>query len=156
MILIDGHNLIAKIPGWSLQMADKEDRLIELLQEFARVNRKTIEVYFDGAPAGYPASKNYGRVKAHFIRKGILVDHVIIDRIRKIGKQANQVRIVSSDREVQMGVHHYSANYISSEDFSKEIFSKMAGEKTIEKPDPSRQSAEELAEYEELFRKKKK
>ena len=47
--LIDGHNLIPKIPGLSLEMLDDEDRLIELLQEFARVRRQRIEVFFDQA-----------------------------------------------------------------------------------------------------------
>lgn len=156
MILIDGHNLIAKIPGWSLQMADKEDRLIELLQDYARVKRKTIEVYFDGAPAGFANSRNFGRVKAHFIRKEITVDHVIIERVRSMGRRASQVRVVSSDREVQRGVRAYAADFVSSEDFCKEIFNMNTGKETVEKPDPNRQSAQEIAEFEEMFRRKKK
>ena len=38
--LIDGHNLIPKIPGMSLRMEDDEQELIQLLQDFSRYKRK--------------------------------------------------------------------------------------------------------------------
>ena len=48
MIIVDGHNLIPKIKGLSLKMLDDESELIQILQEYARLTRKKIEVYFDG------------------------------------------------------------------------------------------------------------
>ena len=50
--LIDGHNLIAKIPGLSLSMPDDEERLVELLNRFGQHSRGKLEVFFDGAPPG--------------------------------------------------------------------------------------------------------
>ncbi len=49
--LIDGHNLIPKL-GLRLDSPDDEMELAAILQEFARLNRREVEVYFDGAPAG--------------------------------------------------------------------------------------------------------
>ncbi|MBP1702274.1 MAG: hypothetical protein H6Q38_1381, partial [Chloroflexi bacterium] len=40
--IVDGHNLIPKIPGLSLRAIDDEMQLIELLQEFCRVQRKAL------------------------------------------------------------------------------------------------------------------
>ena len=50
--IIDGHNLIAKLPGLDLSMPDDEQRLIEVLMRFGRAGSHRIEVYFDAAPAG--------------------------------------------------------------------------------------------------------
>ena len=48
--LIDGHNLIPKL-GLRLDSVDDEMELVAILQEFARLERSQIEVYFDGAPS---------------------------------------------------------------------------------------------------------
>ena len=48
---VDGHNLIPKV-GLRLDSFDDEMELVALLQEFARLHRRQVEVYFDGAPAG--------------------------------------------------------------------------------------------------------
>ena len=50
--IVDGHNLIPKVPGLNLQDMEDELQLVELLQEFCRINRKQVEVYFDNAPPG--------------------------------------------------------------------------------------------------------
>jgi hypothetical protein len=41
--LIDGHNLIPKIPGMNLGDVDDETQLIEMLQEFCRRRRKQVK-----------------------------------------------------------------------------------------------------------------
>lgn len=51
-LLIDGHNLIGKTPWIDLGALDDEDELIRLLQEYARIRRKKIEVYFDQLRSG--------------------------------------------------------------------------------------------------------
>jgi len=78
IFLIDGHNLIPHIPGLSLKELDDECQLIGMLQEFSRVSRQRVEVYFDKAPAGQSGTRNYGAVKAHFIREDSTADEAII------------------------------------------------------------------------------
>ena len=62
--LIDGHNLIPKL-GLRLDACDDELALVTRLQEFCRLRRAQVEVYFDGAPPGQPASRKFGAVTAH-------------------------------------------------------------------------------------------
>ncbi len=61
LILIDGHNLIPKIPGMSLADLDDENQLIPLLQTYCRKRRNTVEVYFDRAPVGRAGNGALGR-----------------------------------------------------------------------------------------------
>ena len=56
--IIDGHNLIPRIPDLSLQDIDDEMQLVEMLQDFCRISRKKVEVYFDNAPPGQLRCKN--------------------------------------------------------------------------------------------------
>jgi uncharacterized protein len=119
--LIDGHNLIPKIPGFSLKSLDDEQELIAVLQEYCRIRRKTVEVYFDRAPAGMAGTRAYGTVKAHFVRKGVTADNAIIARVRQLGRTATNWVVVSSDRRVQIEVKSLGAQVVSSEEFSQEV-----------------------------------
>ena len=74
--LIDGHNLIPKI-GLRLDSVDDEMDLIAVLQEFARLKRQQVEVYFDGAPTPQAGTRSLGTVRAHFIRLGQTADNAI-------------------------------------------------------------------------------
>jgi predicted RNA-binding protein with PIN domain len=119
--LIDGHNLIAKIPGLSLSMPDDEERLIELLNRFGREGRRKLEVYFDGAPPGQAGVRDYGRVRAHFVAAGQTADAAIRGRLVKLGKSASGWVVVSSDREVQAAAHEAHAKVLRAEDFSHQV-----------------------------------
>ena len=69
--LIDGHNLIPKL-GLKLADPDDEIQLIERLGEFCQIQQTQVEIYFDGATPGQPSLRRFGRVTAHFIRKGMI------------------------------------------------------------------------------------
>ena len=116
--LIDGHNLIPKVQGLSLQTLDDEERLISLLQEFCRATRKTVEVYFDNAPAGQSRSRKYGLVQAHFIRQGTTADQAIELRLTRLGKQARNWTVVSSDRRIQTAARAVHAKVLTAETFA--------------------------------------
>ena len=62
--IIDGHNLIPKIPGINLGDIDDEVQLIKMLQDFCRLRRTRVEVYFDNAPPGEVQDKKHGQVSA--------------------------------------------------------------------------------------------
>jgi predicted RNA-binding protein with PIN domain len=116
--LIDGHNLIPKIPGLSLKSMDDEIQLIQVLQDFCRQTGKNVEVYFDNAPVGQVQSRRYGRVKANFVRAGRSADEAILARVRSLGREAKNWHVVSSDREVIAGARSYQAQVISSDEFA--------------------------------------
>jgi predicted RNA-binding protein with PIN domain len=116
--LIDGHNLIPKF-GLRLDSVDDEMELVSILQEFARLKRQQVEVYFDGAPIGSSGSRSLGTVRAHFIRLGQTADNAIRARLTNMGKSAKNWTVVSSDREVQSAARVHQAQFISSEEFAR-------------------------------------
>lgn len=118
--LIDGHNLIPKL-GLRLDSPDDEMELAAVLQEFARLNRRQVEVYFDGAPAGHAGTRSLGTVKAHFVRLGQTADAAIHARLQKMGRAAKNWTVVSSDREIQSAARAAQAESLTSEEFVKLI-----------------------------------
>jgi predicted RNA-binding protein with PIN domain len=116
--LIDGHNLIPKIPGFSLETMDDEMQLVELLQEFCRRQRKEAEVYFDNAPPGQKQARVFGPVTAHFVRQGTTADDAIRARLGRLGRDARNWTVVSSDHNVQASARAARAHYIPSEVFA--------------------------------------
>lgn len=150
--IIDGHNLIPKIPGLSLKAMDDENQLIELLQEFCRLQRKTVEVYFDNAPPGQPRSRIFGHVKAHFVRRGMTADQAISNRLERLGKEARNWTLVSSDLAVQASARMVQAQYISSEAFAR-LLKKTSGpaDKNAGERPEGPLSGEDLDEWLNLF-----
>jgi predicted RNA-binding protein with PIN domain len=118
--LIDGHNLIPKL-GMRLDTMDDEEQLISRLQEFCRLRRAQVEVYFDGALPGQAAMRKAGAVTAHFVRKGSIADAAIEARLARLGKAARNWTVVSSDRRVQSAAGAAHASTLSSEDFAHEM-----------------------------------
>ncbi|MEW6403848.1 MAG: NYN domain-containing protein [Chloroflexota bacterium] len=114
--LVDGHNLIPKL-GLRLDSIDDEMELVAILQEFARLGRKQVEVFFDGAPSPHAGTRSLGAVKAHFVPLGQTADNAILARLKKLGHAAKNWTVVSSDRQVQVNAHAAHAEVISSEEF---------------------------------------
>lgn len=151
-LLIDGHNLIPWIPGIKLSDPDDEMQLVKLLQEYCQVKRKKAIVYFDQAPAGFSGLKQYGKVQANYVRKGRTADDAIMEKLRKLGKRARNVTVVSSDRQVQQAARAAHARVISSEAFAAE-WESLVSEEPYFDPRNRSLSEEELIEWEAIFRR---
>ena len=117
--LIDGHNLIPKIPGLCLQDPEDEIKLVARLQEFARVEKASIEVYFDRAAPGFSGTRRIGSVKAHFVPGTTTADDRIINRIRSMGAAIRNYTIVTSYRRIQVEAKALKARVVPSEVFSR-------------------------------------
>ena len=115
--LIDGHNLIPKL-GLRLDSVDDEMELVAILQEFCRLERRQVEVFFDGAPANHAGNRKLGSVTAHFVRLGATADDAIRNRLRALGKNARNWTVVSSDRQVQAEARGVHAEVVSSDSFA--------------------------------------
>jgi len=154
--LVDGHNLIPKVPGLNLEAMDDEIQLIEMLQEFCRVRRKQVEVVFDNAPAGQPRARNYGTVIARFARAGQTADALIQAQLQRLGRAARNWTVVSSDHQVQAAARAARAPYLSSEVFAGLLEEALQGSGTR---DLHRSEAglppEEVDEWLRLFHEKK-
>ena len=149
--LIDGHNLIPKLPGLSLEAIDDERQLIDWLQIFCKVRQKDAEVYFDGAPAGFPASRKIGRVKAYFIRQGATADGAIEARLAALKGGAQNYEVVSSDRQVQAAARRARARVVTSEEFARELLN-TRDTGGPDSPDEPGSSPDQLAEWEARFK----
>jgi predicted RNA-binding protein with PIN domain len=147
--LIDGHNLIPKL-GLRLDSADDEMELAAILQEFARLERRQVEVYFDGAPAGQTGARRLGTIKAHFVPLGQTADNAIRARLKRLGRDAKNWVVVSSDRQVQTDARAAQASVISSDEFASTLKSNTS----ISKQDGSdhKLSAAELKEWLNIFK----
>ncbi len=139
--LVDGHNLIPKIPGITLKDPDDELALINLLERFARQKRTRVEVFFDQAPASRAGSRSFGTVKAYFIRQGTTADQAIVSRLRLLGNEAKNWTVVSSDREILAEARAAHSKTMPSSEFadmlSKGISSPGQGADKRETPELS-------------------
>jgi len=147
--LIDGHNLIPKM-GLRLDEPDDEMELVHLLQEFARLRRQQVEVYFDGAPTGLAGTRKLGSVKAHFVPLGQTADSAIRKRLNSMGKTSKGWTVVSSDREVQSAARVNLAGFISSEEFVVQARSALI-QAARKGRDEKRLSAQEVEDWLRLF-----
>lgn len=151
--LIDGHNLIPKL-GMRLDALDDESELIAILQEFCRLERRQVEVFFDGAPSSQAGTRKLGAVTATFSPLGSPADNAIRNRLKKLGKAAKNYTVVTSDREVQSSARVLQADIISSDEFAKSLKQVMnsprmaKGERVVSK--------EEVDEWMKMFGGKKK
>ena len=151
--LIDGHNLIPKL-GLRLDSIDDEMELIAILQEFCRLERRQVDVYFDGAPTPHAGTRKLGAVTAHFSPVTTTADNAIRNRLRKLGKSAKNWIVVSSDRQVQTEARSARAEIISSDEFAKTLRQVMnstkisKGERVVSK--------HEVDEWMQVFGRKEK
>ncbi len=152
--LIDGHNLIPKL-GLNLRNMDDELELVSRLQAFCRAARKPVEVYFDGAPAGQVGTRKFGMVTAHFVRLGTTADSAIAARLKKLGRDARNWTVVTSDRRVQSEARGVGAQVLTSDDFAGQVI------ESLRAPAPGSanergMTSEEVDEWLRLFRENKR
>jgi predicted RNA-binding protein with PIN domain len=151
--LIDGHNLIPKL-GLRLESIDDELELVSILQEFCRLERRQVEVYFDGAPALQAGTRKLGAVTAHFVSLTSNADSAIRKRLKKMGKAAKNWTVVTSDRQVQADARAAQAEVISSETFAGRL-RQVKNSPRIPKGERSL-STQEVDEWLKIFEERKK
>jgi predicted RNA-binding protein with PIN domain len=145
--LIDGHNLIGKLPGVYLDDLDDEHTLIEILQEFCQDAAKQVEVYFDHSASGHARARVHGRVTARYVRSGETADQAIARRLKSLGNEAANWTVVSSDNQVQTAARRARARVIDSENFAREL--SAGGDETA--PDDRKLSEDEIDDWLEMF-----
>lgn len=150
--LIDGHNLIPKL-GLRLDSINDEMELISILQEFCRLERKQVEVFFDGAPTPQAGSRKLGSVTAHFVRLGTTADNAIRNKVKGLGKSAKNWTVVSSDRQVQAEARAAQAEVVSSDSFA--ILLKRARNSASKPTDERKLSNQEVEDWLKLFGERK-
>lgn len=149
--LIDGHNLIPKIPGLNLHQVDDESELIGILQSFCGAKQKDAVVFFDGAPPGYDGTRSYGRVTAVFVRQGKTADTAIREYLHQLGKAAKNWVVVTSDRQILSEARAKGAGMISSAAFSQQVVAASGARPMSKKGNDPVLSEDELKDWMTLF-----
>jgi len=146
--LIDGHNLIRKIPNLNLDDLDDEKELIQLLQDYCLIVGKDAEVYFDRSASGHARASVHGRVTARFVRSGETADQAIARHLKRLGNLAANWTVVSSDKEVLLAAKRARAKTISSENFSQELIAEHSSSGSADSPELS---SKEIEDWLKLF-----
>jgi predicted RNA-binding protein with PIN domain len=156
--LIDGHNLIAQMPGMALADPDDEVQLVLRLRQFAARKKQKIIVVFDhGIPGGWSRDLSTGPVKVVFAGSHSNADRVIMERLRD-AKTPTDIKVVSSDGEIQRMAKARRAEVISSQDFVLALFKPPPGAVTRSRRDARedvRLSKDEVREWLRLFKERK-
>ena len=119
---IDGHNLIPKLHGIRLSDDHDEQDLLERLQEYSRLSRRKLTVFFDKAPDNRTRNSSYGTLHVVYVTHNTKADEEIIARVNRAGnKNAGEITVVSSDQHVCWQCHQAGAKTLPSEQFAAEM-----------------------------------
>ncbi len=154
--IVDGHNLIPKIRGLSLSQLDDESRLIEILQNYSRLRRKKVEIFFDRAAVGRAGSYMAGTIRVTHVSEKTTADEEIIQRIRNAGKRASELLVISSDHHIQTQARNLGAKVLSSDQFVLELYAALndSGSSVPDAKNERSLTAEEIQEWITLFSSK--
>lgn len=154
-LLIDGHNLIPRIPGLSLSQIDDEEKLVGLLRKYAAQHRAHVVVVFDsGNLAGRSRELSGGGVEAIFAGSGTIADRILIERIREL-KRPQQWKLVSSDRAIQQEARRRRLQVVESAHFAGQLApTRGSAEQVREDPDEKPGVEGDIDEWLDLFKRR--
>ncbi len=120
-ILIDGHNLIGKIPGLRLDDPNDEAKLLIRLRAYQARTGKRLVVYFDpGIAYQSPARRSKGGISVRLAGAGQCADDLIIRDVRR-HHNPRELTVVSSDLAIQRAARQHKAQVIDSAAFVVEL-----------------------------------
>ncbi|MCD4739454.1 MAG: NYN domain-containing protein [Anaerolineae bacterium] len=150
--LIDGHNVIGKLPDIELDDPHDEAELVLKLRAWASRKQCKATVVFDGGlPGGYSRALSGGGLEVVFAAQGhTIADRIIMERLRYLPDAPNWT-VVSSDHEVLAAARRVGARTLTAQEFVKQL----APTPRISWQQREEVSEEEVAEWLELFGREK-
>ena len=150
-LLIDGHNLIGRLPDLRLDDPDDEAKLVARLRTYCARTRKRITVVFDrGLPGGHSWELSGGGVEVVFAATGHTADGILCERVRQ-ARDPRGLTIVTSDREVISVAQARGARVVRSEEFVAQLGVKVEAKVEAEVKADVRLSAQEVEEWLRMF-----
>lgn len=150
-LLVDGHNLIGHDPDISLADPQDELLLIRKLESYSRSQRRSLVVYFDRGGRESGLSPAAGLVTVRFVRPPRTADDAILAHLRRLGGEARNWTVVTSDRQLQAAAKELGAGVVRSDEFLSALRTAEPAPADAEKPEVI--SEEEIKEWQELFRR---
>lgn len=124
-ILIDGHNLIGRMPALSLQDPHDEEKLVRLLVSYRARTGKSLTVVFDpGQTPSLSERRRQGGIEIVFAPYGSSADTVIARRVRR-NRDPQSLRVVTSDQQLAHAVTQQGAKVQPAEAFAEELNAKQ-------------------------------
>jgi len=161
--IIDGHNLIGKMPDISLKDPNDEVRLVLRLKSWvAESKQRQVTLFFDGGVPGGSVNRLSSRnLKVIFAPSGQTADSLIIRYLKKL-KNPGGYTLVTSDREIIRAAQALRIRFLQSEQFVERmgfVFAEPKVEKEVKKdtavspakPTDPKVSEAEIQEWLDLF-----
>ena len=125
-IIVDGYNVIfawedlKALAAQGLDLA--RDKLLDMLANYQGYTKSELAVVFDAykVPGGLGSRDSRGNVRVAYTREGETADMYIERLVNDIGKNET-VRVVTSDRLVQLGAFRSGVLRTSSREFQAEV-----------------------------------
>lgn len=116
--LIDGHNLIGKMPDIHLSDPDDEEKLVHRLQSWVAGDpKRRIHIIFDNGEFGGISPQLSGlRVRVEYARLGRTADDELIRALKHLNNP-QEYTLITSDREILAVARKRRVGYILSEEF---------------------------------------
>jgi hypothetical protein len=129
--LIDGHNLIARMPDIDLSDPDDEAQLMMRLRQWVAGNRRRrVTLYFDGGlPGGRAPHFSGGKVEVIFASYGEPADDLLIRKIRRV-QNPPEYTLVTSDAEIVGAATRRHMPVIDADTFAAQLEHDVAARQT--------------------------
>jgi uncharacterized protein len=116
--IIDGHNLIGKMPDISLKDPDDEVKLVLRLKSWtAESKKRQVTLFFDGGTLGSHLNRlSSSNLKVIFATSGKTADSLIIHHLRQL-KNPRESTLITSDHEIINAAKSLRIRTMLSEEF---------------------------------------
>lgn len=119
--LVDGNNVMGQRVGWHRDKAGARRRLMSDLARFARSERASVSVVFDGAPEDhFPDGSDFMGVRVHYAARGSDADgrikHMVDDE-----RERRTLVVVTSDRKLADYVRRSGVRILRAGEFRKRL-----------------------------------
>lgn len=150
--LIDGHNLIARLPDLDLADPDDEAKLVYKLRSFAARTGKQATVVFDGGlPGGVSARLSNNKVTAIFASdRQSTADKILLGLIRK-ARSPRAYTLVTSDSELLSAAQTCGMPTLTAALFAEELTKAHLPSADEEKEPNPRLTAAEIEAWLAIF-----
>jgi hypothetical protein len=124
--LVDGHNLIGRMPGLALSDPDDEAKLVDLLGRWTlREPRHRVTVVFDGGVYGHPSRLGSSRVRVIFARPPRDADSLLEELLKQISGSRKAV-LVSDDRAITAVAEDRGVSVVACRAFAEQLMAPLA------------------------------
>jgi hypothetical protein len=145
-IVVDGSNLLGRLPGFELNSPASREKLELRLQEYAHAHpRARVTLYFDGQQA---SAARRGGIEIRYSPRSHPADHFILEYLGRLTpEQRRSARLITADRELSDAAHALGVSVETPEQFQRQISGPPRA------PADRGLSKAEVAEWEDYFRR---